>query len=390
MAQIPMHGDCDPAFKRLKDYFQQKFVAGEELGAAININVNGKDAVNIWAGYTNEDKTIHWTTNTITNVYSSTKTVAAIAILLAQERGLLSVDDPVIKHWPEFAQKGKEGVLIRHVMSHTSGVSGWEQPLTIEQVCDVPYSTARLAEQAPWWEPGSASGYHARSQGHLLGEIIRRATGKPMKQFVADEIAGPLQADFQIGAKEDDWPRIGPVIAPPQLSFDPDKLDKSSIMFKSIFNPKSDAAFSRTRAWRTADMSADNGHGTAEGLNKILRSVTLAGTEYDEAKLLSRKTIEQIFRTQSESKDHVLGMALRFGIGFCIGGGPSAKTFDYLPQEKLCFWGGWGGSYAICDLHRGVTFTYIMNKMGAGIIGNDRSREYVRIAWEILRQGEEE
>jgi CubicO group peptidase (beta-lactamase class C family) len=149
MAHDSIQGVCDPAFQKLEEHFLRKFANGEELGAAINININGKDVVNIWAGYADEDKTNRWKTDTITNVYSSTKTVAAIAILLAHERGLLSVDDPVSKHWPEFAHNGKEAVLIRHVMSHTSGVSGWHQSITMEQVCDVPYSTARLAEQAP-------------------------------------------------------------------------------------------------------------------------------------------------------------------------------------------------------------------------------------------------
>ena len=360
MAKV--QGNYDPAFTKLEEFFQEKISSGEEVGASINININGKDVVDIWAGHADEEKTKPWTADTITNVYSSTKTIAAIAILLAHERGLLSVDDPVAKHWPEFAANGKENVLIRHVMSHTSGVSGWEGPITMEEVCDVPTSTARLAAQAPFWEPGTASGYHATTQGHLLGEIIRRATGVPMAQFVATELATPTKADFQIGAQESDWPRIAPVIPPPPPAFDIDQLDKDSVMFKSFFNPRTDANFSRDPLWRKADMSAVNGHGTAKGLNRILRLVTLAGTEHDQAKLLSSKTVEQIFRVQSEGVD----------------------------QALMCFWTGWGGSFAICDLQRGVTFSYVMNKMGGSIIGNDRSVEYARMAWEIVKEGEKQ
>ncbi|KEF52342.1 beta-lactamase [Exophiala aquamarina CBS 119918] len=387
MAEI--QGTYGPAFQKLVDLFQDKLSEGEELGGAININISGEDVVNVWAGYTDQAKTTSWAADTITNVYSSTKTVAAIAILVAHERGLLSVDDPVAKLWPEFAENGKEKILIRHVMSHNSGVSGWEGPITMEEVCDVPYSTARLAKQAPWWEAGTGSGYHATTQGHLLGEIIRRATGKPMKQFVAEELAGPLKADFQIGAREEDWPRITPVVPPPPPSWDVNKLDQTGIVYKSLFNPRTSATFSRTPLWRKADMSAVNGHGTAKGLNQILRAVTLSGTSHDDAKLLSPETVQQIFRTQSESTDLVLSIPLRLGIGFAIGGGPSAQTFNYLPQEKMCFWAGWGGSFAICDLYRGVTFTYVMNKMGTGIIGNERSIEYARMAWQILKQGED-
>jgi len=388
MAEI--QGTYGSAFQKLIDLFQEKLSEGEELGGAINININGEDVVDVWAGYADEDKTTPWAADTITNVYSSTKTVAAIAVLVAHERGLLSVDDPVATLWPEFAENGKEKILIRHVMSHNSGLSGWEDPITMEEVCDVPCSTARLAKQAPWWEAGTGSGYHATTQGHLLGEIIRRATGKPMKQFVAEELAGPLKADFQIGAREEDWPRISPVIPPPPPSWDVNKLDKTGIVYKSIFNPRTVATFSQTPLWRKADMSAVNGHGTAKGLNQILRAVTLAGTSFDDSKLLSPETVQQIFRTQSESTDYVLSIPLRLGIGFGIGGGPSAQTFDYLPQEKMCFWAGWGGSFAICDLYRGVTFTYVMNKMGSGIIGNERSIKYARMAWEILKQGEDQ
>ena len=383
-----VQGICDPAFQKLRDCFQKKFSNGEELGAAINININGTDAVNMWAGYADEDKTRPWTADTITNVYSSTKTVAAIAVLLAHERGLLNVADPVAMYWPEFAEHGKEDVLIRHIMSHNSGLSGWEGTITMEQICDVPYSTARLAKQKPWWEPGTGSGYHATTQGHLLGEIIRRATGKAMKQFVAEELAGPLKADFQIGARKEDWPRIAPVVAPPPVAFDVSSLDQNGMMYKSLFNPRTTPEFSREPIWRNADMSAVNGHGTAQGLNQILRAVTLSGTVHDSAKLISPQTVEQIFKIQSESTDRVLMIPLRFGIGFGIGGGLSAQSFDYLPQEKMCFWAGWGGSFAICDLYRGVTFTYVMNKMGAGIIGNERSVEYARIAWQILREGQ--
>lgn len=336
MAEI--QGTYEPAFQKLIDFFQDKFSKDEEVGAAINVNVNGTDVVDVWAGHTEENKTTPWTADTIVNVYSSTKTIAAIAVLLAHERGLLSVDDPVVKHWPEFGENGKEKVLVRHVMSHNSGVSGWEGPITMEQICDVPYSTARLAKQAPWWEPGTGSGYHATTQGHLLGEIVKRATGIPMKQFVEQELSKPLQADFQIGAREQDWPRIAPVIPPPPPAFDVDQLDKNSILFKSLFNPRTSATFSEKPEWRNADMSAVNGHGTAKGLNRLLRAVTLAGTPHDNVKLLSPGTIEQIFRIQSESVDHCIGMPIRFGIGFAVGGGPSAQAFDYLPQEKLCLW----------------------------------------------------
>ncbi|OCT54017.1 CaaX prenyl protease [Cladophialophora carrionii] len=381
MAQV--QGYAHPPFEKVKQALQDKIAAGEELGASIVLNVDGKNVVDIWGGYFDEAKTQPWQSDTITNVWSSTKTIATFALLVAHDRGLLSVDDPVAKHWPEFAAKGKEGVLIRHLMSHTSGVSGWEDAITAEEVMDVPASTARLARQAPWWTPGTASGYHAVNMGHLLGEVLRRATGKTMKQFVADEIAGPLGADFQIGALERDWPRVSPVTPPPPFPWDFAKMDPDSPTVKTFSNPPLDARNALLPQWRRADMAAVNGHANARALNRILSAIPNGGV-VDGVRLLSPETIDLIFRQQADGPDLVIGLPLRFGIGYGLGGGGTAQTVPWLPTEKMCFWGGWGGSLEVMDLHRKVTFTYVMNRMGEGILGNSRSQEYVQLVWKIL------
>ncbi|EXJ70524.1 beta-lactamase [Cladophialophora psammophila CBS 110553] len=383
-----VQGHCDPRFEPVKQLLAEKIANGEELGASLVLNIGGKDVVDIWGGYFDEAKTKPWESDTITNVWSSTKTIATFACLVAHERGLLNVDDPVAKYWPEFGAKGKEGVLVRHLMSHTAGVAGWDDKITAEEICDVPSATARLAEQAPWWEPGTASGYHSVSMGHLLGEVIRRSTGKPMKQFVAEEIAGPLGADMQIGAAEKDWPRVSPVTPPPPMAFDFAKMDPNSPTVKAFSNPPMDARVALEPYWRRADMAAVNGHTNARSLNRILRAIPNGGT-VDGVKLLSPETVELIFREQANGTDLVIGMPLRFGIGYGLGGGCTAQTVPWLPTEKMCFWGGWGGSLEIMDCHRNVTFTYVMNKMGEGILGNSRSKEFTELVWKILKEQEE-
>jgi CubicO group peptidase (beta-lactamase class C family) len=383
MAQV--QGFAEPPYEALKQALQDRITSGEELGACMTLNINGKNVVDIWGGYSDEAKTQPWTSDTITNVWSSTKTVATLALLIAHDRGLLSVDDPVAKYWPEFAENGKENVLVRHFMSHTSGLSGWEEKVTAEEVMDVPAATAKLAGQAPWWEPGSASGYHAVTMGHLIGELLRRATGKPLKQFVAEEIAGPLGADFQIGALEKDWPRISNVIPPPPLPFDLNALDKNSPMYKTFSNPAMDATNAHLPAWKHADMGAVNGHGHARSLNRILSCLPNGGS-VDGIQLLSPATIEQIFRQQSDGPDLVIGLPMRFGIGYGLGGGGTAQTLPWMPTSKICFWGGWGGSLEIMDLDKKVTFTYVMNKMGEGILGNSRSQGYTELVWKILKE----
>ena len=242
-------------------------------------------------------------------------------------------------------------------------------------------STERLAAQAPWWEPGTASGYHANNQGHLVGEIVRRVTGLPLKRFVAEQIAGPLGADFQIGAGERDWPRIAPVVPPPPLPIDlAVAADPRVPMYKTFTGPVADAANANTAAWRQADMGALNGHANARSVARIIKALSLGGA-VDGTRLLSPETIELIFDEQSHGTDLVLGVPLRFGIGFAL---PETETVPYVPQGRCCYWGGWGGSEIIADLDRRVTFAYMMNNMAPGIIGSDRSEAYVRSAYACL------
>src|SRR6202035_1312761 len=251
--------------------------------------------------------------DTTTNVWSSTKTVTSLAALMLAERGDLDVDQPVAKYWPEFGANGKQDVLVRHVMSHSSGVSGLDQPAPVEVLYDWEQATSRMAAQAPWWEPGTASGYHALNYGHLVGEVVRRVSGKTLKQFVAEEIAGPLGADFQIGAAEADWSRISDVVPPPALPFDFAALDPDSPAVKTLTGPLVPADTANPPGWRRADLGAVNGHGNARSVARIM-SVVARGGEVDGVRLLGQDTIDLIFREQQNGIDVVLGVPLRFGI----------------------------------------------------------------------------
>jgi CubicO group peptidase (beta-lactamase class C family) len=371
MAEI--YGSCDERFSAVSAALAENIDAGEETGASLVVDLDGEIAVDIWGGFRDEARTIGWTADTITNVWSTTKTVTSLAALMLVERGQLDVDAPVSTYWPEFAASGKQDVLVRHLMSHTSGVSGLGQPAAVEDLYDWDTSTARFAAQAPWWPPGTASGYHALNFGHLIGEVIRRVSGQSLKQFVAAEIAGPLGADFQIGAAESDWGRIAAVTPPPPLPFDLEALGADSPAVKTLTGPLVDAAQANTPGWRRADIGAANGHGNARSVARIL-SVISRGGAVDGVRLLSPETIDVIFREQSDGVDLVIGVPLRFGIGYGL---PRLDTLPYVPDEKICFWGGWGGSVIIMDVGRRMTIAYMMNKMGAGIIGSDRSARYV-------------
>ena len=183
-----LHGHYDSRFEDLVAALAEEVTGGGELGAAIAIDIDGELVVDIWGGHADKAKTNEWSENTIVNVFSSTKNVTALAALLLIDRGLLDPFAPVAKYWPEFAANGKGDVEVRHILSHTSGVSGWDMPFRLEDVYDWEKSTSQLAAQAPWWAPGTASGYHALTSGHLVGEVVRRITGKSLKQFVHEEI----------------------------------------------------------------------------------------------------------------------------------------------------------------------------------------------------------
>jgi CubicO group peptidase (beta-lactamase class C family) len=375
-----LQGTCDERFAAVRALVQDNVDAGEELGASLVVDVDGERVVDLWGGYRDQQRTTPWDEHTITNVWSSTKSVTSLAALVLVERGELDVHAPVARYWPEFAANGKEGVLVRHLLAHTSGVSGLEQPATIEDLYDWDKSTARYASQAPWWEPGTASGYHAGNFGHLVGEVVRRVSGKPLKAFVAEEIAGPLGADFQIGAAEADWSRIADVVPPPPSSVDLSAADPNSPAVKTLTGPSTAAEYANTPAWRRADMGGLNGHGNARSLARIL-SVVARGGEVDGVRLLGPDTIDLIFDEQAHGVDLVLGVPLRWGIGYGL---PQADTLPWIPDGRICFWGGWGGSMIITDLDRRTTISYMMNRMGAGIIGSTRSAAYTAAVYEVL------
>lgn len=368
VSEPTVQGTCDPRFEAMADLLAGNLASGADCGASVAVVVEGEPVVDLWGGWADEAGTVPWERDTITNVWSSTKTAMSLCALVLVDRGELDVDAPVAAYWPEFAACGKEGVLVRHILSHTSGVSGWEQPVEVADLYDQPAASARLAAQAPWWEPGTASGYHALNQGHLVGEVIRRITGKQLGQFLADELAGPLGADFHIGLPDSEFGRVANVIPPPPLPIDPATMDPESPAVKTFTGPAVEASVSWTPEWRRADIGAANGHGNARSIAR-LQSVISNGGEVDGRRFLKPETIEQIFRVQSDGIDLVLGLPIRFGIGYGL---PDGNVPSMPEDREICFWGGWGGSSIVNVVDRRMTVAYMMNRMAEGLLGDER------------------
>jgi len=375
-----VHGHCDERFAAVRSALADNIASGEEVGACIAIDIDGELVVDIWGGYTDAARTSAWAEDTIVNVWSSTKTVTSLAALMLVDRGLVELAAPVAEYWPEFAANGKQDIEFRHVLAHTSGVSGWELPFTTEDMYDWDKSTAALAAQAPWWQPGTASGYHAHNQGHLIGEVMRRVTGRSLKDFVRGEIAAPLGADFQIGAGHEDYGRIAEIIPPPPLELPLDQLPEDSPMRKTFSGPPPNADAANTPAWREADLGALNGHGNARSLAAIQSAISLGGTTRG-VQLLKPETVELIWVEQANGVDLVLPAPMRWGIGYGLA--PNL-ALPYVPDEKICFWGGWGGSMVAMCPDRRTTITYVMNKMGPGILGSDRAATYGTLIFDAL------
>ncbi|KFA79466.1 hypothetical protein S40288_09714 [Stachybotrys chartarum IBT 40288] len=378
MAQVG--GFCDDRFDIVKKLLQSYLDSNEELGASIVVNIDGKNVVDVWGGHADANRIRRWEEDTITNVWSTTKTVTSLAALILISRGLLSPTEKVSTYWPEFAANGKDEIEVRHILSHTSGVSGWEKDMTVEDFYNIPMATTFLAQQAPFWPPGTASGYHSLTFGHLVGALVSRTAGKSLKEFISDDIAAPIGADFQLGAVEIDWPRIAEILPPPPQPL-ASTLEPDYIPSRSMGNPAIDSRLAGTAAWKQAEIGSANGHGNARSVAHMLSVLSLGG-EVDGQRLLSPDTVDLIFQEQSRGKDLVTGLNLSFGIGYGLNA-RGADT-DWLPEGRICFWGGWGGSMVIMDVDRRMTISYVMNKMENVGLGNDRTKAYIIAVYKAL------
>lgn len=379
MGNTAINGTVAPGFEAVRDVFESNFETQGDVGASVALTVDGETVVDLWGGTaTYDDGDRSWEEDTIVNVWSTTKTMAALCCLILADRGELDLYEPIGTYWPEFAAAGKENVATRHVLSHSAGLSGWDEMLTKEDALDHDKLVALHAAQAPWWEPGSQSGYHAISQGYLLGEIVKRVSGRSLGTFFADEVAGPLGADFHIGTGPEHDSRIAHVIPPPNPIIDFDSVDSDSIAFRTMSSMPVDAGYSSTKEWRRAEIPAAGGHGNARSV-ALCHTPTACGGTANGVTILSEDGVARIFDEQQRGVDLVLGVDMVLGMGFGLPG-PMLP----VPNPRTCFWGGWGGSLAIVDVDSKMSFSYVMNRMGEGTTGDTRGAGLLMAAYGAL------
>jgi CubicO group peptidase (beta-lactamase class C family) len=339
-------------FAAVRELFERNLADGTDLGAAFCVTVDDRVVVDLWGGFADEDRSRPWRSDTVVGVYSTTKTMAALTALLVADRGELDFAAPVARYWPEFAAAGKAEVTVAQVMSHSSGLCGWREPLTTDDLYDWEKVTALLAAQEPYWEPGTASGYHVVTQGYLIGEIIRRITGRTLGTVFREEIAGPLGADFRIGLPAAEDHRVADLI-PPAGGPPPGTGE----LWKVAGNPDVDPLVTRTRQWRGAEIPSGNGVGNARAVAGI-HAILANGGVAQGRRFLSERGCRRALEPQVEGVDLVLGVPIRFGLGFALGAG-------LLPNDNTIYWGGYGGSLAVVDFDARTTIAYTPNRMEA-------------------------
>jgi len=363
---IEVHGHIDPRFAPVRDVFIDNFSRFGEVGAALAVVVDGKPVIDIWAGHADGARTQPWQRDTLVNVFSTTKGLTAMCALRLLDQGVLDVDAPVAKYWPEFAQGGKGTLPVRDLLSHAAGMAAVRRPLEPAALFDWDTMTSALAEMEPWWEPGSKHGYHALTYGWLVGELVRRLSGKSLGTFFRDEIATPLAIDAHIGLPAEHDERVAPLIPAPvnaaEIDLYADILkDPDSLLAKAYANPPIMPEVANMEIWRRAEIPAANGHTNARALARLY-GVLAKGGDQDGYRLLTPATIQRAGKPLTDGRDAILPMHTSFGLGFML----ATPHECFGPNPNMFGHNGMGGSIGFADLDAQVGFGYAMNEMHSG------------------------
>jgi CubicO group peptidase (beta-lactamase class C family) len=376
--KVQIQGTCSDEFAPVRAVFAHNLETGQDIGASVAVFVEGQPVVDLWGGYFDGTYTRPFGRHTIVQGYSSTKTVTALCALVLADRGELDLEATVAKYWPEFGAEGKRDIRVRQLLGHTAGLCGWDVPMTFRDLYDWEKSTSLLARQAPLWSPGRISGYHGYTQGHLVGEVVRRITGKTIGRFLSEGIAAPLgvSEDYYIGTPEAADSRVSLLIQGA-----PDDCPNGSRFHDlSLYNPHPTPRDTWAVDWRRAELPAMNGHGNARGI-ATLQSV-LAHGGANGVRMMSDPGRLRVLEQQSDGPDLVIGVPCRWGMGFSL----EMMLFPGVPTEaRAAFWAGNGGSLSFIDLDARMAIGYVPNRWISGPFEQYRSGSIVRAAYQALR-----
>ena len=373
IGETPVHGFVEPAFSAVADAFAANFAEHGDIGAAVCVYHHGRAVVDLWGGEADRDERRPWQRDTIQLVFSTTKGMVATCVHMLAERGELDLEAPVARYWPEFAEAGKSTIPLRWVLTHQAGLAAVTGEVSLDDVLGWEGVVEAIAAQSPVWEPGTAHGYHARSFGWILGEVVRRVTGLSLGRFFADEVAAPLGLDFFIGLPATELPRVAhlyPPLIEPEVRKVMDAFMGPDTLLGQVLSGPSEL-FGYNDMWNrpevlAAEMPSTNGVGSARSVARMYAA--LIG-DVDGVRLLQPETVAAATAVQVDGPDHVIGLPMAFGLGFMTPPpcGPPG-SFGHA---------GAGGSLGIADPEGDWTLGYVMNQMQLGLAGDARSSRLI-------------
>jgi CubicO group peptidase (beta-lactamase class C family) len=373
MTTVQISGRCDPRFANVEAAFARNLRERGDVGAAVAVTLGGEPVVDLWGGWLDEDRARPWQRDSILNIWSAGKAVVAVCLLRLVDRGLVDLDAPVARYWPEFAQGRKGSLPVRMLLNHQAGIPAIRKPLPPgANILSWETMTAALAEQEPWWQPGARFGYHVNTFGFLAGEIVRRVDGRSVGRYVREELAGAMGIDMLIGfgpeqdGRVADWlayrPQPGEESQRPWLERDAASL--AGVDLARVLAYRNPPALPdgkvNSRLWRAAEFPSTNPHGNARALARFYGGLACGGN-IDGSRLLSPELIARSSRIESDGEDAILGRPNRFGLGFqlTIPGvrplGPGGRSFGHY---------GNGGILGFADPDAGIGFGYVCNQSG--------------------------
>jgi len=373
-------GWVDYDFEPVLDTFVENFDERGEVGAAVCVYVDGRPVVDLWGGLADATEGRPWESDTVTLVYSSTKGVTSVCANLLIEQGRLDPDATVAQYWPEFAANGKEAITVRQAMSHQAGLPFVVGDFTLDEALAWDPIVRAIAAQAPVWEPGTQHGYHMRTFGWIVGEILRRIDGRTIGAFWRDEIASALELDFWIGLPEEIEPRVARLVPPETDLAELLKKFGADLLLAQVFsNPGGHFGYNEmwnTRALHKCELPSSNGIGDARSLARMYASCI---GEVDGVRTLQAATVTGATVEQACGKDAVLMIDSCFGLGFMLG-----SSFGTANRPSAFGHAGAGGSLAFADPETGLGFGYVMNDLRFDLEGDPRSEELVKAVYRSL------
>lgn len=368
-----LHGFCDERFAQLGDLFRHNLDAGVDNGACLAATLDGELVVDLWGGHADWGLEKPWAEDTIGLVFSTSKIVAIITLLLVYDRGLLDLDAPIAQYWPEFGQRGKDTITTRQVLVHRSGVPGFGRSIAFEEFHDWDRMVSHVEKAELWYEPDTVTHYSFFASGYILGELVGRITGTPFAVFFRRELAEPLDADFHFGLVDPaDQARIAAIWPPEQLDdygVDPVFAEMEQ---GNWLSPEANAAV----------MPTVNGIGNARGIARITSVIANGGT-VNGRRYLSPETVAEAGSEQSYAEDRFLGWC-RWGLGWAI----DHDDFP-APTPSAMHWGGYGGSFATMDPAAGISVAFVPNTLRVGapgdVFGDDRLLGYWRAVGDVAK-----